>query len=211
MFPPQNPDLQPESMWNYERLPCRETLLDGRFPIRSKSLLHRRQKPHHAFAQSQWNRYAQSELRHDRQYRRGTSGSLPYQSIVVGGRQLQLPAHGESVIAAPEHKLYAGANFTKRSLGVSTGLQYIAGLYGRRRQSAAGRFCAVEPAGLFPASASGLTSGCVAGTCWRREYEINAGYPMPRATVMAGLNVNFRAPPQDHPSATRSCNRTVWL
>lgn len=24
-----------------------------------------------------------------------------------------------------------------------------------------------------------------------QEYEINAGYPMPRATVMAGLNVNF--------------------
>lgn len=24
-----------------------------------------------------------------------------------------------------------------------------------------------------------------------QKYEINAGYPMPRATVMAGLNINF--------------------
>ena len=34
-----------------------------------------------------------------------------------------------SVIAAPEHKLYAGANFTQGRWSVSTGIQYIAGLY----------------------------------------------------------------------------------
>ena len=33
------------------------------------------------------------------------------------------------VIAAPEHKLYAGANFTQGRWSVSTGIQYIAGLY----------------------------------------------------------------------------------
>ena len=26
---------------------------------------------------------------------------------------------------------------------------------------------------------------------WRVQYEINAGYPMPRATVMGGVGINF--------------------
>lgn len=33
------------------------------------------------------------------------------------------------VIAAPEHKLYAGTSFSRGRWNVSTGLQYIAGLY----------------------------------------------------------------------------------
>ena len=28
-------------------------------------------------------------------------------------------------------------------------------------------------------------------TLLAQKYEINAGYPMPRATVMTGLNINF--------------------
>ena len=34
-------------------------------------------------------------------------------------------------------------------------------------------------------------SGRGARTCWRVQYEINAGYPMPRATVMGGVGINF--------------------
>lgn len=33
------------------------------------------------------------------------------------------------VVAAPEHKFYAGASFTKGRWSVSTGLQYVGGLY----------------------------------------------------------------------------------
>ena len=95
------------------------------------------------------------------------------------------------VIAAPEHKLYAGARFTKRRWNIATGLQYIGGLY-----TAVGDNPTQEDFVLWNLRASFRT--CKWLDIWARgenllaqKYEINAGYPMPKATVMAGINLNF--------------------
>ena len=190
MFPPQNPDLQPESMWNYE-IALSQTLLDGRFKygvnlfyIDGKNLIMRLPNPN------------------------GT-GMLNQNSGTIDNTGVELQAayrvnkewsvdgnysflHMENpVIAAPEHKLYAGANFTKGRWSVSTGLQYIAGLY-----TAVGDSPQQEDFVLW--NLRGSFRICKWLDIWVRgenllaqKYEINAGYPMPRATVMAGLNVNF--------------------
>ncbi len=95
------------------------------------------------------------------------------------------------VIAAPEHKLYAGANFTKGRWSVSTGLQYIAGLY-----TAVGDSPQQENFVLW--NLRGSFRICKWLNIWVRgenllaqKYEINAGYPMPRATVTGGFNINI--------------------
>ena len=95
------------------------------------------------------------------------------------------------VIAAPEHKLYAGANFSKGRWNVSSGLQYIAELY-----TTVGETETTENFVLWNLRASFRAAKWL--DIWARgenllaqRYEINAGYPMPRATVMTGIHLNF--------------------
>lgn len=97
------------------------------------------------------------------------------------------------VPATPEHKLYAGGDFGKGRWSVSTGVQYIAGLY-----TAAAPDPEVREAGfvLWNLRASlrvnRLLTIFVRGENLLAErYEINAGYPMPRATVFGGLKLNL--------------------
>ena len=94
------------------------------------------------------------------------------------------------VVAAPKHKLYAGINFSKGRWNVSTGVQYIAGLYTSIAP------VVKEYITLWNLRASFRATNWLG--IWARgenllaqRYEINAGYPMPRATVMAGININF--------------------
>ncbi len=95
------------------------------------------------------------------------------------------------VIAAPEHKIYASADFTQRRWNISTGLQYIAGLY-----------IAVSPENIKENfllwNIRGSYHLCSFADLFIRgenllaqQYEINAGYPMPKATVMGGIHLRF--------------------
>lgn len=99
------------------------------------------------------------------------------------------------VLAAPEHKLYAGADYTSGRWGISTGLQYVKGLYtsvivnnrGSEEQdnfvlwNLRGSYRLCPFANLFVKGENLLA----------QRYEINAGYPMPKATFMGGINLNF--------------------
>lgn len=96
------------------------------------------------------------------------------------------------VLAAPEHKLYAGADFTSGRWGISTGVQYIKGLYtsvtkGSEQQDSfvlwnlRGSYRLCPFANIFVKGENLLA----------QRYEINAGYPMPKATFMGGVNLNF--------------------
>ena len=190
MFPPQNPDLQPESMWNYE-IALSQTLLDGRFRygvnvfyIDGKNLIVTLPNP---------NGTGMLNQNSGTIYNSGVELQAAYRvnkEWSVDGNYSFL--HMENpVIAAPEHKLYAGANFTKGRWSVSTGLQYIAGLY-----TAVGDNPQQEDFVLW--NLRGSFRICKWLNIWVRgenllaqKYEINAGYPMPRATVMGGFNINI--------------------
>lgn len=96
------------------------------------------------------------------------------------------------VLAAPEHKLYVGANYQQGRWTAASGVQYIRGLYtsvtqGQEKQETfvlwnlniSYRLC--NFASLFVKGENLLA----------QRYEINAGYPMPKATFMGGVHVNF--------------------
>lgn len=96
------------------------------------------------------------------------------------------------VLAAPEHKLYVGANYQQGRWTAASGIQYIRGLYtsvtqGQEKQETfvlwnlniSYRLC--NFASLFVKGENLLA----------QRYEINAGYPMPKATFMGGVHVNF--------------------
>lgn len=94
------------------------------------------------------------------------------------------------VIAAPEHKLYAGASFSQGRWNVSTGLQYIAGLYTQMAPVVTEDFVLWNLRATFRVN-HWLDIWARGENLLAQKYEINAGYSMPRATVMAGINLNF--------------------
>lgn len=190
MFPPQNPDLQPESMWSYE-LAFSQRLMDGRlsygvnlFYIDGKNLIVTLPNPHGSGMLNQNSgRIENSGVELQGAYRINR-----YWSVDGNYSYLHMK---NPVIAAPEHKLYVGANLFCGRWNVSSGVQYIAGLY-----TAVGEDESKEDFVLWNLRASFRISQWL--DIWVRgenllaqRYEINAGYPMPRATVMAGVNLNF--------------------
>ena len=190
MFPPQNPDLKPESMWNYE-IALSQTLLGGRlnygvnvFYIDGKNLIVTLPNPNGTGMLNQNS----GEI--DNAGVEVQAAWRVNQDWSVDGNYSFL--HMENPVpAAPEHKFYAGANFTKGRWSVTTGLQYIAGLY-----TAVGDNPRQEDFALW--NLRGTFRACKWLNVWARgenllaqKYEINAGYPMPRATFMGGIHINI--------------------
>jgi len=189
MFPPQNPDLQPESMWNYE-LAFSQQLMNGRlqygvnlFFIDGKNLIQTLPNPHGSGMLNQNSGEmenagveVQAAYRIDRHW--SVDGNYSYLHMK------------NPVITAPEHKLYAGASFSQGRWNVSTGLQYIAGLYTQTDPVVTEDFVLWNLRATFHVN-RWLDIWSRGENLLAQKYEINAGYPMPRATVMAGINLNF--------------------
>lgn len=94
-------------------------------------------------------------------------------------------------MAAPEHKLYAGGSFTKGRWSVSSGIQYIGGLYTSVGDNpVTENFVLWNLRGQFSAT-KWLDLWVRGDNLLAQKYEINAGYPMPGATVMGGINIHF--------------------
>ena len=194
MFPPQNPDLQPESMWNYE-LAFSQRLWNGRlqyglnlFYIDGKNLIMTLPNPNGTGMLNQNSGKVENK---------GIEAQVAYRissAWSVDGNYSYLHMKNP-VIAAPEHKLYAGANFSKGRWNVSSGLQYVDGLYTQVVVNGNGKEMQ-EQFILWNMRASYRFLDRF--SVWARgenllsqRYEINAGYPMPKATWMAGVHVNF--------------------
>lgn len=146
MFPPKNPDLKPESMWNYE-IALSQQLLGGKFRygvnifyIDGKNLILRLPNPHGAGMLNQNSgKIKNAGVELTAAYRFNS-----YWSVDANYSYLHMK---NPVIAAPEHKLYAGGSFVRGRWSVSTGIQYIGGLYTEvGKPSETGGLRIVEPA-----------------------------------------------------------------
>lgn len=189
MFPPQNPNLQPESMWNYE-LAFSQRLMNGQltygvnvFYIDGKNLIQTLPNPNGSGMLNQNSGHIENagvELQAAYRINRRWSVDGNYSYL-----HMKNP-----VIAAPEHKLYAGMNFSQGRWNVSTGLQYIAGLYTQVDPDVTENFVLWNLRAVFHAN-RWLDVWARGENLLAQKYEINAGYPMPRATVTAGVNINF--------------------
>lgn len=95
------------------------------------------------------------------------------------------------VTGAPEHKLYIGADYSLGDLSLSTGVQYIAGLY-----MAASKNADKEYFTLWNLTASyriiKIMKAFVRGeNLLAQKYQTMQGFTMPRATIMAGVQLDF--------------------
>ncbi len=189
MFPPQNSDLEPERLWSYE-LSASQDLVDGKlhyeanvFYINGDNLIMRLPNPSGSGMLNQNSGKIENW---------GAEAALSYRFNPVWniyGNYSWL--HMENpVLASPRHKLYVGADFTKGRWSASTGIQYISGLYTDLASSATEEYvlwdlrCSFRILDWLSVYAKGEN-------LLAQRYEIMSGYPMPRATVLAGLRLDF--------------------
>lgn len=188
MFRPANPDLLPERLWNYE-LSYSQRLFDqtfyygvNLFYINGDNMIQTIRtdgRPLNVSTGKIENWGAEASIAYH---------IHPTWNLTANYSWLHME---HPLVAAPEHKLYAGIDYTKGKWNFSTGIQYVAGLYTvvspeEKKENfllwnLRGNYRICSIAGLFVKGENLLA----------QRYEINAGYPMPKATFMGGININF--------------------
>ena len=95
------------------------------------------------------------------------------------------------VLAAPEHKAYVGADYRRGRWTQVGGLKYVDGLYTQvgedKRQE---NFLLLNVTAAYKAL-PWLSIWAKGENLLAQKYEINYGYPMPKATFMGGVNINI--------------------
>lgn len=189
MFPPQNPNLKPESLWNYE-ISWSQRLINSKlsygvnlFYINGENMIQTvpvggRPMNMNTGKIKNWGVELSASYRI----------SDPF-SVTANYSYLNMKY---AVLAAPEHKLYAGVDFSKKRWSASTGVQYVHGLYTSVSKDATTQqnFALWNLRGAFRAT-KWLEVFIKGENLLNQQYEINLGFPMPGTTVIGGININF--------------------
>lgn len=187
MFPPHNPDLKPERLMNYE-LAFNQTLLDGRlhyganvFYLKADNLIntiYSSGKPQNVNTGAVENWGIEAEGR----YRVSEAFSL-------NGNYSFLHMN-HPIVGAPEHKAFLGANYQKNRFQADGGLQWVTGLYLTTAPEHRENFVLLN-ATVSYAILPEIRVFAHGENLLAQSYQMMAGYPMPRATFMAGFKVSF--------------------
>ena len=182
LYPPSNTDLEPERLWNYE-LSWRHRLSDltygvNVFYIKGDNMIQTVNRQNVNTGEIE-NYGVELEMKYPIDQHFGVTCNYAYLHMK------------NKIIAAPEQKSFVGVDFRQGKWYATVGLQYIGNLY-----TAVGNAETKESFELLSANVNYALSRHV--SLWARgenllaqKYEINLGYPMPRATFMGGVNVNF--------------------
>ena len=187
MFPPQNPDLMPERMMNYE-LSFTHQLLDG--DLRYGANLYYINGDNLIMTTRVDGRPMNVNSGEIENW--GLEGNVSYRISPWWNVNANYSwVHMENpVISAPEHKLYAGADFRKGRWGVSTGVQYIRGLYTSISPEVTEDFVLWNVRADYRLCR--WASLYVRGeNLLAQRYEIMLGYPMPKATFLGGISIRL--------------------
>ncbi len=183
LYPPSNTELEPERIWNYE-LSWRHRLDDGftyganLFYIKGDNMIQTvNRKNVNTGEIENWGFELEAKY-----------PLASYFFITANAAYLHMK---NKIVAAPETSGNLGIEYKHNKWFATLGLQHIRNLYtvvGDNEQK--------ENFWLLNANVSYAAMRNV--SLWARgenllaqKYEINLGYPMPRATFMAGVNVNF--------------------
>ncbi|MFG6380719.1 MAG: TonB-dependent receptor [Muribaculum sp.] len=188
MFGPANPDLKPESSWNYE-ISLAQPLFGGRldysiniFYLNAENLIvtvpREGATPLNVNTGKVENYGAEATL----YYRINREWSV---DANYGYLHTSRP-----LLEAPRHKLCVNGRFVKKRFDISSGIQYVAGLYTLIDSHDTENFLLWNLCGRYEVMRwMKLWVRC--DNLLAQKYEINAGYPMPRMTVMAGIKLDF--------------------
>ena len=95
------------------------------------------------------------------------------------------------VVASPESSAFVGINFHKDKWKATLGLQCVENLYTEVGNNETKEDFYLLNASVTYAALKNVSLWARGENLLAQEYEINKGYPMPRATFMGGVSVNF--------------------
>jgi len=95
------------------------------------------------------------------------------------------------IVGAPEHKLYVSGNYSIDRWNFSSGLKYLGNLYTTVGENTDKENALLWNARVNYKALEWLNVFLRGENLLGREYEINAGYPMPGATVFGGLRIDL--------------------
>ena len=195
MFPPQNPDLEPENMLNYD-LTFAQTFWGGRlsteltaFFIDGRNLIET-VRANGRPTNLNTGKFINKGIEFDLHYRADKDLSVDANySYLSTSRPL---------LAAPRHKAFAGATYTPGRFTLNVNLQVVSRLYTRlpsADESAAIQnnytLLGARVAYHFGPLERGLNLFVKGENLTAARYTINYGFPMPRALVFGGVDLTF--------------------
>ena len=186
LYPPSNTDLEPESLWNYE-LSWKHRLSSftygaNLFYIKGDNMIQTQQvdgKPRNVNTGEieNWGFELEAAYHVDSHW-----------SLKANGAYLHMK---NKVVAAPKLTAYAGANYRCGKWLATLGLQYINNLYTAVGNDETKANFALLDASVTYAATRNISLWARGENLLAQKYEINLGYPMPRATFMGGVSINF--------------------
>ncbi len=182
LYPPSNEELEPERIWNYE-LSWRHRMGDFTYGANLFYL-----KGDNMIQTVERKNVNTGEIENYGLELEASWRVNPHLSITSNHSFLHME---NKVVAAPEYKGFLGANYQWKRWNAVAGLQYISNLYtavGQNEQTE--NFCLLN-ASVSYALNSHLSLWVRGENLLAQKYEINLGYPMPRATFIGGVNIRL--------------------
>ena len=185
MFPPQNPNLLPEQLMNYE-LSFNHRLraisygvnifhIDGKNMIQT---IMQDGRPLNVNTNKVENSGIEAEMAVQIAKRWRVMANYSY-------LYMKYP-----VLAAPEHKLFCSLRYTAKRWSAGSSIQLINGLITQREPLQKQNYLLWNADIEFRATSS-IELYARAENMLNQKYEINAGFPMPGATINAGIKLHF--------------------
>lgn len=186
LYPPSNTDLEPERLWNYE-LSWKHRLSNftygaNLYYIKGDNMIQQQQvdgKPRNVNTGEieNWGFELEAAYRVDSHW-----------TLKANGAYLHMK---NKIIAAPELTAHAGVNYRYGKWLATLGLQYVNNLYTAVGKDEQKENFALLDASITYAATHNLSLWARGENLLAQKYEINLGYPMPRATFMGGVSVSF--------------------
>jgi iron complex outermembrane receptor protein len=185
MFPPQNPDLRPEQIINYEVSLHQQlhTLNYGinLYMIDGKNMI-----------QTQFVDGRPKNVNTGKIDNRGIEAELSWQAhkrwrLMANYSYLHMK---NPIVASPEHKLLFAVRYSHNRWSVSSTLQHINGLITQREPVKKESYTLWNLSAEYQATKR-IQLYLHGENLLAERYEINAGYPMPRATFNTGIKLSL--------------------
>lgn len=192
MYPPQNPNLKPESMVNYE-LAVSQLFLDDRlfveltgFYIDGKDMIEVRMsdgKPLNSNVGEFKNKGIEAELRYQ-----------VLNNLTLDANYSYLHTN-KLLLAAPKNQFFAEISYAPGRFNFHVNTQYVSGLYTNVGEGTAAKenyaLLNAKVAYRFGTKDKGLNLFLKGENLTATRYSINEGFPMPKAIFMGGVDVTF--------------------
>ena len=184
LYPSASDELRPERMMNYElswrhRLPdCGFSYGANLFYLKADNLIETvKQRNINTGEVENWGVEAEATWRPNR-----------HLSLCTNHSYLNMK---NPVVAAPVYKGYLGANYRCGKWSATAGVMQVSGLYTETSPDEHQENFTLLNATLGYQLLPQLGLWVKGENLLAQDYEVNAGYPMPRATFMGGINVSF--------------------